>query len=103
MKEFIAQNILEILSYVTMIVVWVLGKVAKKSTIINNNFIPFQSAIIGLIAMGLYYYATGDLEGILVGSAIIATYVYDAWKGVKELAVKFIKWLDKKNKNRKKK
>lgn len=51
-----------IISIVTIVVTFVMGIIAKKSTWFSNRLIPIQNLAIGIIAGGIYYYMTKDIN-----------------------------------------
>lgn len=51
-----------IISIVTIIVTFTMGLVAKKVKWFSNKLIPVQNLLIGIIAGGIYYYMTKDLN-----------------------------------------
>lgn len=77
MIEFINENMEVIITFITMIVVWILGKLSKKNPKIDNNLIIYQNIIVGIIATGLYYITTGDLSNAITLSGVFATTGYD--------------------------
>ena len=77
MKEFIIQNIEVIITFVTMIVTWLFGRITKKSDKIPNNLIPIQNAVIMIISVIIYYYATGDFSSVVATGSPVATLIYD--------------------------
>ena len=62
MKELIMNNMEFIVTFTTMVVVWILGRISKKSKYVDNNVIIFQNITVGLIVTGIYYWITGDLS-----------------------------------------
>lgn len=91
MKELIMNNMEFIITFTTMVVVWILGKISKKSKYVDNNVIIFQNIIVGLIVTGVYYWITGDLSKALMLSGLFATTGYDMLHNIQKL-------LDKKEK-----
>ena len=91
MKELITNNMEFIITFTTMVVVWILGKISKKSKYVDNNVIIFQNIIVGLIVTGVYYWITGDLSKALMLSGLFATTGYDMLHNIQKL-------LDKKEK-----
>ena len=86
MIDFINQNMEVIITFITMIVVWVLGKISKKNPKINNDLIIYQNIIVGIIATGLYYITTGDLSSAITLSGVFATTGYDLLHNLQKLA-----------------
>ena len=66
-----------IIGLVTVLVTFVLGIVSKKCSFIKNNLIPVQNLIIGIIAFGIYYLITKDLDLSLTGVGLFTGGVYD--------------------------
>ena len=62
MKELIMNNMEFIVTFTTMVVVWILGRISKKSKYVDNNVIIFQNITVGLIVTGIYYWITWDLS-----------------------------------------
>lgn len=85
MKEFIIENISVIVTFITIIVTYILGVISKKSSKINDNLIPVQNIIIGVVVGIIYYIATGDIDVIVSSSSAIATVIYDAIHGFEKL------------------
>lgn len=77
MKELLLNNMEFIISFVTIIVTWVLGKLAKKSPIINSKRIPLQNILIGFIVTLIYYVITKDFSMVVASGSPIATLLYD--------------------------
>ena len=67
----------EILTIVTIIVTWVLGVVAKKSKWINNNLIPVQNILIGVVVAIIEWIITKDFKVAIALSGLFAGGVYD--------------------------
>ena len=83
MKEFIIENMEVIISFVSMIVTWVLGIVVKNHTKISNKLIPLQNAIIMIICVVIYYFATGDLSSVIAVGSPVATLIYDVCHNIR--------------------
>ena len=66
-----------LISLVTIIVTWVLGVLAKKSTFINNKLIPIQNILIGVIVAVIEWIVTKDFSTAIALSGIIAGGSYD--------------------------
>lgn len=66
-----------IITIVTIIVTWVLGIVSKKSKFINNNLIPVQNILIGIIVAIIEWIITKDFKVALALSGVIAGGTYD--------------------------
>ena len=85
MKELIMNNMEFIVTFRTMIVVWILGRISKKSKYIDNNVIIFQNITVGLIVTGIYYWITGDLSKAVMLSGLFATTGYDMLHNIQKL------------------
>lgn len=85
MKELIMNNMEFIVTFTTMIVVWILGRISKKSKYIDNNVIIFQNITVGLIVTGIYYWITGDLSKAVMLSGLFATTGYDMLHNIQKL------------------
>lgn len=70
-------DLTQILTIVTIVVTWILGYVSKKSTFINNNLIPVQNIIIGLIVAIIEWIITKDFSTSIALSGLIAGGSYD--------------------------
>ena len=77
MKEYIINNMDVIISLTTMIVTWILGYLAKKSSFFSNNLIPLQNIFIMILVVTIYYFATGDFSLVVASSSPVATIIYD--------------------------
>lgn len=66
-----------IISLVTMVVTWILGYVAKKHTSINNNLIPIQNILVGLIVTIIEWIITKDFNLAYTTISVFAGGVYD--------------------------
>ena len=85
MKELIMNNMEFIVTFTTMIVVWILGRISKKSKYVDNNVIIFQNITVGLIVTGIYYWITGDLSKAVMLSGLFATTGYDTLHNIQKL------------------
>lgn len=77
MKEFIIQNMEIIVSFITMIITWGFGYIIKKNQKYSNKLIPLQNVVIMLLAVGIYYWATGDFSSVIASGSPVATLIYD--------------------------
>lgn len=66
-----------ILYAITMIVVWVMGILAKRNEWISTNLIPIQNILIGVIVMGVEWIVTKDANVALATSGLTAGGAYD--------------------------
>lgn len=83
--HFLTENIEMIITFITMIVTWILGFLAKKSPYINNNLIVIQNIIIGIITAILYYIITKDFSIAIAMSGIIADTGYNLVHNIQKL------------------
>lgn len=74
-----------LISLVTIIVTWVLGILAKKSTFINNKLIPIQNILIGVIVAGIEWIVTKDFSTAIALSGIIAGGTYDVFHNLEKI------------------
>lgn len=74
-----------IISIVTMIVAWILGYVAKHHTNINNNLIPIQNILVGVIVAVIEWIITKDFKVAIALSGIMAGGTYDIVHNLKKL------------------
>ena len=66
-----------IITMVTIIVTWILGIVSKKSKFINNNLIPVQNILIGVVVAIIEWIITKDFKVAIALSGVIAGGSYD--------------------------
>ena len=85
MKELIMNNMEFIVTFTTIVVVWILGRISKKSKYVDNNVIIFQNITVGLIVTGIYYWITGDLSKAVMLSGLFATTGYDMLHNIQKL------------------
>lgn len=74
-----------LISLVTIIVTWILGILAKKSTFINNKLIPIQNILIGVIVAGIEWIVTKDFSTAIALSGIIAGGSYDVFHNLEKI------------------
>lgn len=74
-----------LISLVTIIVTWVLGILAKKSTFINNKLIPIQNILIGVIIASIEWIITKDFSTAIALSGIIAGGSYDVFHNLEKI------------------
>lgn len=84
MKEFIIQNMELIISLVSMIITWLLGKITKRYTKLSNKLIPLQNAIIMIICVVIYYFATGNVSTVIAAGSPVATLIYDVLHNIRQ-------------------
>ncbi len=70
---------------VTIIVTFILGELAKKYQFINNNLIPIQNLVIGVLSFVIDYIITRDINGALIFSGLTAGGMYDILNNLKKL------------------
>lgn len=78
----------EILTLVTIIVTWVLGALAKKSTFVKNELIPLQNILVGLIVALIEWAITKDFSTAIALSGIFAGGLYDIPNNLKKILQK---------------
>ena len=78
-------ELVEIVSFVTIIVTWIFGYLAKKSVWINNKIIPLQNIAIGLIVAIIEWIITKDFSLALAASGLIAGGAYDVVHNLKKI------------------
>ena len=78
----------EILTIVTIVVTWLLGIVAKKVEWFNNNLIPVQNILIGVIVALIEWVITKDFSTALALSGLIAGGSYDIFHNLEKIAKK---------------
>lgn len=66
-----------IITLVTLVVTWILGYFAKKSSWISNNLIPLQNVAVGLIIAIIEWIITKDFNIALATSGLLAGGTYD--------------------------
>ena len=78
-------DITSIVTLVTIIVTYILGILAKKSSFINNKLIPIQNILIGLIVAIIEWIITKDFKVAIALSGLIAGGTYDIIRNVEKL------------------
>lgn len=81
-------EISQLVMLITIIVTWILGIASKKCKFINNNLIPIQNLIIGIIVALIEWIATGDFNTAIALSGIFAGGSYDILHNVQKLVDK---------------
>lgn len=74
-----------LISLVTIIVTWVLGILAKKSTFISNKLIPVQNILIGVIVAIIEWIVTRDFSTAIALSGVIAGGTYDVFHNLEKI------------------
>ena len=78
----------EILTFVTILVTWVLGWASKKSTFIKNELIPLQNILVGVIIALIEWAITKDFSTAIALSGIFAGGLYDIPNNLKKILQK---------------
>ena len=73
------------ITFVTMIVTYLCGCIAKKHPKFNNQLIPIQNLLIGTIVALINYARTGNFNESLVVAGLLTGGVYDLGKNLSEL------------------
>ncbi len=81
-------DIATIITLVTILVTFVCGLIAKKVSWFKNQLIPIQNLAIGLIAGGIYYLMTGDLNLVIATVGLGTGGAYDIIHNLQKLFVK---------------
>lgn len=74
-----------IISITTVLVSFVLGLIAKRVSWINNQLIPLQNLVVGIIAAIVYYIITKDINLVIAGLGLFTGGVYDIGNNLKKL------------------
>lgn len=83
--DFINGNMELIVTFLTMILTWILGFIAKKCPYVNNNLIIIQNIVIGLIVSIFYYIVTKDFNLAIALSGIFADGSYNLVHNIEKL------------------
>ncbi len=83
--EFINNNREIIVTIISMIIIWGLGFLSKKSTYINNNLIIIQNIVIGLVVSAFYFILTKDFNMAIALSGLFAETGYNLVHNVEKL------------------
>lgn len=75
----------QIITIVTIIVAWMLGIVSKKSKWINNNLIPIQNLVIGLVVAIIEWIITKDFNTAIALSGLLAGGTYDIFHNLNKM------------------
>lgn len=78
----------QIISLVTIIATWLLGILSKKSKFINNNLIPVQNILIGVIVAIIEWIITKDFSLAIAMSGLIAGGSYDVIHNLEKIVRK---------------
>lgn len=77
-----------IIALVTIVITWLCGFLAKKSTWLNNNLIPIQNIAIGLIVAIIEWIITEDFKLAIALSGLIAGGSYDVIHNIQKIFTK---------------
>ena len=75
----------QIITVVTIVVTWIFGVIAKKSTWIKNNLIPLQNIVVGLIVAIIEWIITKDFSMAIAVSGLIAGGSYDVFHNLQKI------------------
>ena len=78
-------EITTIITIVTIFASWILGIAAKKSTWVNNNLIPIQNILIGLVVACIEWAITKDFKGAIALSGVIAGGTYAVFHNLEKI------------------
>lgn len=78
----------EILTFVTILVTWVLGWASKKSTFIKNELIPLQNILVGVIVALIEWAITKDFSTAIAVSGVLAGGTYDIFHNLGKIIKK---------------
>ena len=78
-------DITSIVTLVTIIVTYILGILAKKSTFINNKLIPIQNILIGLIVAIIEWIITKNFKVAIAVSGLLSGGLYDVGHNLQKL------------------
>lgn len=78
-------EITNIITIVTIFASWILGIAAKKSTWVNNNLIPIQNILIGLVVACIEWAITKDFKVAIALSGVIAGGTYDVFHNLEKI------------------
>lgn len=74
-----------VITIVTIFVTWIFGVIAKKSTWVNNNLIPIQNILIGLVVACIEWAITKDFKVAIALSGVIAGGTYDVFHNLEKI------------------
>lgn len=66
-----------IITLVTILVTFICGVIAKRVSWFNNNLIPIQNILIGVVVAGIEWIITKDFNTAIAISGLIAGGTYD--------------------------
>ena len=77
-----------ILTVVTIVIAWIMGYFAKKSSFISNNLIPVQNIGIGLVIAIIEWVITKDFNTAIALSGLLAGGAYDVFHNLEKIIKK---------------
>ena len=78
----------DILTVVTIVITWIMGYFAKKSSFINTNLIPLQNIGIGLVIAIIEWVITKDFNTAIALSGLLAGGAYDVFHNLEKIVKK---------------
>lgn len=78
----------DILTVVTIVITWIMGYFAKKSSFISNNLIPLQNISIGLVIAIIEWVITKDFNTAIALSGLLAGGAYDVFHNLEKIVKK---------------
>lgn len=84
MKEFLLNNMEFIIGFVSALMTYILGKLAKKSKVVQDNKIPLQNVLVMAVSSLFYFAITGDFSMVVASGSPIATLFYDTINNLKK-------------------
>lgn len=78
----------DILTVVTIVITWIMGYFAKKSSFINTNLIPLQNIGIGLVIAIIEWIITKDFNTAIALSGLLAGGAYDVFHNLEKIIKK---------------
>lgn len=77
----------QIVMLATIATTWFLGYLSKKSKFINNNLIPVQNLLIGVIVAMIEWWITSDFDTAIALSGLFAGGAYDLSHNLQKIAM----------------
>lgn len=77
-----------IIAFITIIVTFFLGKLAKKNNFIKNEFIPIQNIVVGVLVALIYYFVTKDISLAIGTAGLFAGGTYDVVHNLRKMLCK---------------
>lgn len=75
-------DIYTIINVITIVVTFICGLIAKRVKWFNNKLIPMQNLLIGIIAGGIYYSMTRDIDLVIMTVGLGTGGAYDLGKNL---------------------